>query len=208
MCKKILFLDPGHAFGLEKRTHPFYKQDFDVLDQYAFSEIDLENYKCIAVPSFIDQEYMATQKQKIHDFLNEGKILIFCGHLFRDWIPGASTFMPKEIKSFKDYAVHIQKDHMIFEGVKEDDMTYNKGVAGFFARGFYQPPEQAEILLTLGENEVVTYIDPNTTRGTILLHAGNDLFSYMEANKTTDRISVQTLAWVHQTYKKLQEERV
>ena len=208
MCKTILYVDPGHAFGLKKRTHPFYAKDFDIVDQYSFAKTDLSGYRCISIPGFIDQEYMQTQRDKILEFLHDGKILIFCGHLFRDWIPGASMFIPKKINSFQDYAVHIQKNHMIFKGVKEDDMSYNKGVAGFFARGFYQPPKQAEILLTLGENEVVTYIDQNTTNGIILLHAGNDLFSYMQANKTTDRISTQTFAWVQAAYDQRQKERV
>ena len=85
-------------------------------------------------------------------------------------------------------------------------MTYNKGVAGFFARGSHTPvPEGAEVLLTLPDGAYITYIDRNTTNGTILAHAGRDLFAQRMQNKTTDRISSQLLAWIHDEAKALKD---
>ena len=203
--KKILLLDPGHAFGIKKRKHPFYALDFDVVDQYDFAKLDLDTYKCISIPSFVDQEFLYTQKEKIEDFVNKRNILIFCGHLFRNWLPGGTNFIPKTITDYTDYEIHIVQRHAIFDGVETNDMTYNRGVAGFFARGYYMPPKGAIVLLELGEGECVTYIDRHTADGVILLHAGNDLFSYMEAGKTTDRISRQLLSWVKDEYMALQK---
>lgn len=120
---------------------------------------------------------------------------------------GCALFTPKEIKSHHDYNVSIVQPHAIFENVKAEDMIFNKGVKGFFARGTHSPvPEKAEVLLELPNNVPITYIDRHTTNGTIFAHAGRDLFAYRNQGKTTDHISAQLLQWVHDEYKALQEK--
>ena len=206
MKKKILYLDPGHAFSLENDLKEYYKENFDVIDYYDFTDLNLENYKCIAIPPFIDQEYMYTQKEKINSFLNKGNILVFSGNLFKPWIPGTKNYIPKEITQHKDYEIHFCKNHPIFEGVTLHEMSYRKGIAGFFARGFYPTPDDSENILRLGENEIVTYIDRKNSKGTILIHSGNDLFSYTEAGNTTGKIGMQTFNWVCNEYNSLQKQ--
>ncbi|MFT9846425.1 hypothetical protein [Aneurinibacillus sp. REN35] len=84
-------------------------------------------------------------------------------------------------------------------------MTFNKGVAGFFARGHHPVPEGADVLLTLPGGEPITYIDRTTTRGTILVHSGNDLFGYRDSSTTTGRIGRQLLAWIRQEHREIEE---
>ncbi|MGM1048977.1 MAG: phosphate starvation-inducible protein PhoH [Bacillota bacterium] len=203
--KEILWLDPGHAFGLQNRTTRFLVENFTQHDQYDFATLNLERFKCIIVHDFIDQEYMFKHKGKISSFLDKGKIVIFSGQLFKEWLPGCSIFTPKTIHSYADYEISIAAPHPIFKDVKSDDMTYNKGVAGFFARGTHSPvPAKAEVLLTLPDDMPVTYIDRHSTKGTILVHAGRDLFAYRMQNKSTDRISTQLLQWIHDEYEAIQ----
>ena len=203
---KILYLDPGHAFGLGNRTNTFMKDNFTMVDQYDFEDIELSPFACIVVHDFIDQEFMFRQKERILTFLNEGKIVIFAGHLCKEWLPGCPLFTPKTINSYKDYEISVVKPHPIFEGVDPNELTFNRGVAGFFARGSHSPvPEGAEVLLSLPENMPVTYIDRKTTKGTILAHAGRDLFAFRMDNKTTGRISRQLLDWIYDEYAGLQE---
>lgn len=198
--RDILYLDPGHAFGIQNRTNSFIQENFTQIDQYMFDKVDLEPFKCIFFHDFIDQEYLYIHKEKIASFLEEGKVVIFCGHLFKKWLPGCSLFTPKTINSFTDYTISKVIEHPIFEGVDTEDMTFNKGVAGFFARGTHSPvPSHAEVLLTL-PGMPTTYIDRNTTKGTMLVHAGRDLFSHRMQNKSTDRISTQLLQWVHDEF--------
>ena len=203
----ILFLDPGHAFGLENRTSPFMTENFTIIDQYAFAEMDLSCFKAIVVHDFIDQIFMEKHKEKIADFLNEGKIVVWGGHLATPWLPGCPLFTPAEIKQHSDYRISIAKEHPIFAGVDPDDMTYNKGVAGFFSRGSHTPvPADAEVLLLLAGEIPITYIDRKTTKGTIFVHAGRDLFAQRMQEKSTDRISEQLLQWIHEEYGRLQED--
>ena len=105
-------------------------------------------------------------------------IVIFCGHLFRKWLPGTSLFMPKKINGYKDYFVEPNAEAPLFNGIEIDDIVFNKGVAGFFARGYYYPPENTEICLTFTDGKVITYIARHTTNGTIIVHAGRNLLGY------------------------------
>ena len=126
--------------------------------------------------------------------LNEGKIVIFCGHLFRNWLPGCSLFMPKRLNSHKDYLVQAIPGAPLVNGVEVDDMVYYKGVAGFFARGYYYAPENAEVCLTFTDGKVISYIDRHTTNGTIIVHAGRSILGYKNSENTTKKITEQTIA--------------
>ena len=72
---------------------------------------------------FVDQEYLYKNKKIIEDFLNEGQVVVFCGHLFRKWLPGCSLFITKKINSYKDYLVQSVPGSPLFEGVEVEDMV-------------------------------------------------------------------------------------
>ncbi|QGM32451.1 phosphate starvation-inducible protein PhoH [Bacillus sp. N3536] len=202
----ILYLDPGHAFGLSNRTNPFMNKHFTIIDQYQLTHHNLEPYCCIVVHDFADQEYLYKNRAIIEGFLEAGKIVIFGGHLFREWLPGCPIFTPRTIESHEDYNVYKKINHPIFEGVDTDDMTYNKGVAGFFARVTHSPvPAGSDVLLTFRDGMAITYIDRQSTKGTILVHSGRDLFAHRMQNKSTDRISTQLLQWIQDEYQVLQK---
>lgn len=206
--KSILMIDAGNAFGFRKRNDSFYTDNFTFIDQYEFPDVNLDEYKCISINAFVDQVMLERNKEKIEQFLAQKKIVVFSGNLYLDWLPGGSTFIPKTINSHLDYVVSVAKPHPIFKGVDSQDMTYNKGVSGFFARGHHPAPEGAEVLLTLPEGEPIVYIDRKTTEGTILSYVGNDLFGYMINSKSSVQISQQLLQWVHEEYEELQKGRV
>lgn len=200
---KILELSPSHAFGLKKEESNV--PNWTIIDEYALEHTDLASYHVMLVTDFVDQEYLLEQKSIIEQFLEQGKSIVFCGHLFRKWLPGCSPMMPKRMDSFKDYEVKVAPNSHLFEGVKMEDMVYNKGVAGFFARGYYQPPKHAEICLTFLDGKVITYIDRETTNGTIIVHAGRSLFGYKNQKKTTDRISEQIMEILQHEFVVVQE---
>ena len=209
MTKKTDFalLDPKTAFG-KPQSHlldPNYQDLFTHIDIYDLPDYDLTVHKCLVIAGLVDQEFLYKQKEQIRHFLDQKKLLVFCGNLFRPWLPGGSNFVPKTIRHYTDYQVLIHQPHPIFAGVHPDDMTYNKGVAGFFARGHHPTPPGAEVLLTLAGGEPITYIDRNSTRGTILVHSGGDLFGYFFPGKSTGRIAIQLIDWVRDEYRQLQE---
>ncbi|MFJ5791561.1 hypothetical protein ACIQXW_15815 [Lysinibacillus sp. NPDC097162] len=202
----MLKLDPGHAFGVNGRMQKDTGNEAKIVDQYDFPLVDLDEVDVLFIPNFIDQEWLYLQREKIAAFLANKKIVVYCGHLFREWLPGCGLFMPQHIQNFKDYEVFPTEHSAIFEGVLTEDMTFKKGVAGFFARGYHHAPANAEILLTFANGKPVTYIDRFSTNGTILVHAGRELLGYAGENKSTDRIRPQFLAWLETEVQALKED--
>ena len=108
-------------------------------------------------------------------------------------------FQPKTIHSFRDYTVRIVGEHPVFAGVREEDLTFRRGVAGFFARGHHEPPPGAEILARLvdpEDGEPIVYVDRVSTAGVILVHAGNDLIASVDRDSTAGRIAEQLVGWM------------
>lgn len=165
------------------------------LDIYELPDVDLDRFSGLLIPGSADQEWLHLHADLIEAYLDKGRVVVFCGHLFRPWLPGAASFVPKQIRSFRDYTVKVAKPHPVFAGVDPEDLTFRKGVAGFFARGHHPPPPGAEVLLTLADGEPITYCD-SRTRGTILLHSGNDLWGYAGDGSTAARMLPQLLAWI------------
>lgn len=208
MTADFIVLDAGTVFSHARSQGVADQADFKFIDIYALEETDLSPYKCLVITGFADQDYLYEMRGKIRAFLDDRKVLVFCGNLVTDWLPGGQPFIPKEIRKFSDYNVRNEADHPIFRGVEEEHMTLKKGVAGFFARGHHPLPEGAEALLTLEEGEPITYIDRESTNGTILAHVGFDLFGYMQTDEqnTAGRISAQLREWVLGEYSNLQKE--
>ncbi|MFC5701243.1 phosphate starvation-inducible protein PhoH [Cohnella faecalis] len=206
--QRILLLRVETYFTGEQMGSPPNVEGIDLGDQYELAQCDLSPYICLAIDGIADQEHLYKEKAIIESFLNLGKIVVFCGNLFRPWLPGGRSFVPRAIVDHRDYAVgNPDPAHPIFQGVRSEDMTYNKGVAGFFARGHHPLPPSATPLLTLPGGEPITYIDRQSTSGTIVVHAGNNLFGYWSEANSSGRIGPQLMQWVQEEYRRLQEGR-
>jgi len=166
------------------------------IDCYALTGTDLSRWSVLVVPATVDQEYLARHRDVIRDYLDGGGVLLFGGQLHRDWLPGASEFVPLDPPSLQAYRVAELAPHPIFDGIEPDDLTFRRGVAGFFARGHHPPPPGAEVLVRLSGGQPATYLDRVSTRGTIVVHANGDLLGYDGLpGSTAGRLSSQFLDW-------------
>ncbi len=147
----------------------------DRLDCYALGSTDLTRYQALIITPNVDQEYLARQRRVIRGYLDGGGVVVFGGHLHRDWLPGASAFIPLVNRSVAGYRVVEVADHPIFRGMSPDELTFRRGVAGFFARGHHPIPAGAEVLTRLSGGEPATYLDRVSTAGTIVVQATSDL---------------------------------
>lgn len=169
------------------------------LDLYGLARTDLTAYAALIVPAMADQEHLAWHRAAIRHYLDAGGVVVFGGHLHRDWLPGAAAFVPLAEPSLRAYRVAEIADHPVFDGVEADDLTFRRGVAGFFARGHHPVPDGAEVLVQLAGGEPATYVDRVSTGGTILVQASCDLLGYAgSAGSTAQRIPEQLLAWVRE----------
>jgi hypothetical protein len=148
------------------------------IDCYALASTDLTRYAGLLIPPTVDQEHLATQRRVIRRYLDSGGVVVFGGHLNQDWLPGGSTFVPLANRSLAGYRVTEVANHPIFHGMTPDDLTFRRGVAGFFARGHHPLPDGAEVLTRLSGGEPATYLDRTTTAGTIVVQASSDLLSF------------------------------
>ena len=206
MSLKIAFLDSGNAFGNNTEVLPNENIMIQQVPQYEIGSYEFSDFDVIMVPNFADQENLYMHKNVIEKFLSQGKIIAFFGHLFRPWLPGAPLFMPEKIKHFSDYNLYPQENSSIFKGVLTEDMTFKKGVAGFFARGHYHADEKSEVHLIFESGHICSYADRHSTRGTIFVHAGRPLHGYYKDGKTTDRLRPQFIQWLHNEAKALKGE--
>ncbi|MFN2495312.1 MAG: hypothetical protein ABR608_05315 [Pseudonocardiaceae bacterium] len=150
----------------------------DRLDCYALGSADLTRYLALIITPNVDQEHLTGQRRAIRRYLDGGGVVVFGGHLNRDWLPGASAFVPLANRSLAGYRVMRVADHPIFRGKGPDELTFRHGVAGFFARGHHPVPTGAEVLTRLSGGEPATYLDRVSTAGTIVVQATSDLLNY------------------------------
>lgn len=194
MKRDYLIVHPYSAFANIDVVAPF-----ECIDMYDLPNVDLSQYKCMIIPGMVDQDFLSEHKQLIENFLAEKKLVCFFGNLITGWIPGQQPYEVQQIRWHGDYDLTIEKAHPIFEGVKVEEMTSKMGVKGIFARGSHPSPAGAEILLTLPGNKPVTFIDRQSTAGTIFMHSGSTFFHTTGMNPkkgmSTERIPAQMLAW-------------
>ncbi len=150
----------------------------DRLDCYALGSTDLTRYQALIITANVDQEHLAAKRRVIRGYLDGGGVLIFGGHLHGEWLPGASAFVPLANRSLAAYRVVEVADHPIFRGKGPDELTFRRGVAGFFARGHHPLPAGAEVLTRLSGGQPATYLDRMSTAGTIVVQATSDLLGY------------------------------
>jgi hypothetical protein len=193
--RDIVVLDSQSSWGPPHDGHPWADR-LEPVDMYDLPAVDLGRYTGLLVEGMVDQEFLYAHRDLITSYLDGGGVVVWSGQLFRPWLPGCGMFTAKKISSFRDYVVEVVTPHPVFEGVDPEDLTFRKGVAGFFARGQHTPPPGAEVVLALAGGEPVVYVDRRTTNGTVLAHAGNGLLGFADPPSTAERIDAQLVDWI------------
>lgn len=202
--RDIALLDTGVAGGPPHLRLNAVRAVVEPLDMYELPGAELSGYLGLIVTGGADQELLYGERRAIRSFLDAGCVVVASCHLMRPWLPGAGLFVPRAIRSHRDYAIRIVSEHPVFAGVCEEDLTLRHGVAGFFARGHNPPPAGVEVVLELPGGEPVVYVDRVSTRGTILAHSGPDLLGWgieetydeLAPRTTAVRIVGQLLDWI------------
>jgi hypothetical protein len=89
-------------------------------------------------------------------------------------------------------------EHPVFAGVDTDDLSFRKGVAGFYGRGHNPPPAGARVLQRLSspDGPPLDYVYHRPDGGRVLMHSGNDLWMYANDETSARRIAPQLLDWI------------
>lgn len=202
--KPLLLLDARTSMK-PIQDDPAIGDRVDVIDLYDLPATDLTPYVGLVVTGMADQEFLWAERHVVAGFLDRGGVVVFCGHLLREWLPGCGIFVPATIGSFRDYVIHLAEpgpddsagritSGSIFRDIDPADLTFRRGVAGFFARGQNPRPTGAEILATLAGGQPTTWVDRATTPGTVFTHAG-DMLGFADQDSTAARLAPQLLDW-------------
>jgi len=110
--------------------------------------------------------------------------------------PALAPFQPIENYRLADLAVNRERPHPIWEGVDPQDLTFRRGVAGFYGRGWHQPPEGAAVHSSLGRRRLPLDFTYRLGRGRVLFHGGNDIWQFSSEGDSTRRIVPQLVGWL------------
>lgn len=190
------YVDPDDGFTRRFVAGEFFERHLERIDTYDLPDTDLSRFAGVVVSSQVDQELLYRHRDHVRTFLDAGGVVAFSGHLSREWLPGVGTFEPKDVTGHDDYRVVEARPHPVFAGVEMAALTYQRGVAGFFARGHNPPPEGATVLLRLADGEPVVFVDRETTDGTQFVHSGNDLIGFGRRDSTAARVPEQLVDWI------------
>ncbi len=195
--KPALALSYGFPDGTMAKltSHPDAVGGITTHDLYGLPALDLNKFGALLVSMHIDQRFLASRAEQIASFLQDGGTVIANGHLAYPFLPGMNGFHPLENYGLKDLAVRRLMDHAVWAGVSENDLTFRRGVAGFYGRAWHEPPKGAMVVHVLGTPDRPLDFIYRVGRGRVLFHGGNDLWQYGGAD-SAGRILPQLLHWM------------
>lgn len=193
---RCLFLKPIKGAGGDLPNIMGFVEDAVEIDHYRLHETALEDYAALLLPAHLDQRYFGEVAPRVTAFLDRGGTLVFNGHVAWPMLPEFNTFVPLPRIDLEHLQVHRLTAHPVFDGVDMRDLTYRRGVAGFYARGHNPPPAGAVPVIGLGpERAPCDWVYERPAGGRILMHAGNDLWMYAGSGCSGARIVPQLCRW-------------
>lgn len=195
--KPALALSYGFPDGAMAKlaAHPDAMGKIASRDVYALDRLDLGDYGALLISMHLDQRYLASRAVQIESFLRDGGTVIANGHVAYPFLPGMTGVHALENYGLRELAVKRLIDHPIWQGVSEHDLTFRRGVAGFYGRAWHDPPEGAVVVHALGVADRPVDFIYAVGKGRVLFHGGNDLWQY-GGGDSAGRILPQLLRWI------------
>ncbi|MEQ8284428.1 hypothetical protein [Thalassospira sp.] len=186
---------------------------FERVDQYDLPDQDLSRFAVLSVSIHADQRFLLSQKDAIARYLDQGGIVLWSGPMAYPVIDGVGEFTPRPKRNLAGLTVTRLADHPLFDGISGQDLTFRKGVAGFWGRGHNPAPKDALLLNGLDtdpENAPVDWIWNRPDGGIVISHAGNDFLTFAQSGIGTaaDQLAPNFAKWLTNHVMTLQEERV
>jgi hypothetical protein len=148
------------------------------------------------VPMHADQRQLAAVRPVLEGFLEAGGTIVVCGQIAHPFLRDLRPFVPLARMRPADLAVRIETGHPIWAGIDPDDLTFRRGVAGFYGRGENPPPLAAQILTTVDHGRAAVDWLVERHGGRLLVHGGNDLWSFADDETTAARLAPQLIGWL------------
>ncbi|MEP7251150.1 MAG: hypothetical protein ABI683_02185 [Ginsengibacter sp.] len=173
MLKAILI--SNNIEGLENYFQSNEKVSYEISHVTKHFYPDLSSYDLLIVPNGSDQVAMGKIKDKVKDFLDEGKALICCDGWFTNWVPGNQWRMDNDKKTI-DIRYFVKDDpHGFFKGLDVNEFIFSHGISGYWACGYIVAAENATVILEDTWQRPIIVLDEKTTNGLMFLTASGPL---------------------------------
>lgn len=167
------------------------------VEQYRLDRLDLARYRAVLVSTHHDQRHLQARGAQLEAYLAGGGTLVFNGHVVRPFLRGLAPFVPSKGPGVEALRVRRLAEHPVFDGVTAEDLTFRRGVAGFYGRGCNPPPPGARPLNGVGPEALpLDWELAWPGGGRLLMHAGNDLWMYEEDASSAARLGPQLFDWL------------
>ncbi|MGO4201982.1 hypothetical protein AB4Z09_09525 [Rhodococcus sp. TAF43] len=169
------------------------------VDLYDLDTLDLAGVHGLLINGNCDQIFLERRRGVLTDFVTAGGRIAIMGHPLTDFLPGLGQWRKLQYSGPKDLAITAGDPHPVWDGVDPADVSFRRGVSGFYGRGYSQKlPHGAVVTNRIGRHALpVDYVYPLGT-GQVLVHGGIDLAVYQEDPNTSARIFPQLLTWLGQ----------
>ncbi|WP_338876704.1 hypothetical protein WBJ53_13710 [Spirosoma sp. SC4-14] len=149
-------------------------QDFDP---------DLTPFDVLVVPNGSDHVAMLKLRNKVLDFLNDGKALVCSDGWFTNWIPGNQWIMDNSKRTIETrYFLKTDRYHLT-DGVDINELIYSHGMSGWWACGYIEAAPGADIVIDDTWQRPIVVLDEVSTRGIIFMTASGPLADVTYAGK-------------------------
>lgn len=195
---KLLYFTSGHRDASVAKLAEAAAGMADIvpIDLYAMDEAELHEHAAILVSMHVDQRHLAGRAERLDAYLRDGGTVVANGHHAYPFLRDLASFQPIPNARLRDLAIRRVSDHPVWDGVAVKELTFRKGVAGFYGRGWHEAPPGATVIHAIGGGRRPVDLLYPVGAGRVLFHGGNDLWQYAGAGDTTARIVPQLLAWL------------
>ncbi|MFH8742253.1 hypothetical protein ACH4GG_13730 [Streptomyces albidoflavus] len=170
--------------------------------------------KGLTISGNADQIHLQRQAPLLEEFVRRGGRVLVNGHIVRPFLPGLTPWRALDHRGPADLVITPVTPHPVFEGVDPAELLYRTGVpgtptgeeltrvgvAGFYGRGYQTHlPEGATVLNGIGPHALPVDVVHPLGRGQVMVHAGNDLLSFCDPDRSTRHLGPRLLAWLEGT---------
>lgn len=198
-AKRVIFLNSAYEGAPRALSGVIADGRVAVVEEEALLSLRPGDVGGLIVSSHVDQIWLAKQKAWVEAFLNSGGRLFFNGHVESDFLDGLGRYRALVDRGTAAFKVTPAQAHAIWHGYSSDELTFRKGVAGFYGRGHNVPPAGAVAINVLDAEKEAAPVDWEWTRpqgGRVISHAGNDIWTTFEDLPANTGISTRMVAWL------------
>ena len=144
---------------------------------------DLDSYDLLVVPNGADHVAMLKIKDKVRDFLDQGKALVCADGWFTGWVPGNQWVMDNQLPTREVRYQPGPDRHGLLRGFDLNELIFSHGISGWWACGYLRAAPGAEVLLADTWQRPVLVLDEVSTRGRMLLSASGPMADVGQAGR-------------------------